>query len=401
MVFQSPIAALARKIVVLVATTSFIVLMPVGIARADLRCPNNDPWYEHCVGGAILQEFNEAGGYGSFGNAVNAESNAANGGRWQAFQNDSSIYWHPLVSGGHANSIRGAIRQKWYDNGYESGALQYPTTRELAARKPGRFNNFEGGTIYWSAGTGAHVVWGAIRTKWESVDRENGILGFPKGEEYVTKDNGRGQQFEGGWIYWHPSTGAMVVRNATGGYWSRANWENGVYGYPTEDTRLVGCTQQAQRFQGGIIVTGIENYVLPYNSVDGNEIAYSASFTDQRSITAWNASVAAWNTLNRINVHPSGVFGYDLTVNEVNLPDESYSARYTNYGPLPDQIRLNRAFTDQYSDVQRKVVLMHELGHAHGLDHSCNSQVMGPDDDRTATDLQELDKAVYRYIWGW
>jgi uncharacterized protein with LGFP repeats len=33
----------------------------------------------------------------------------------------------------------------------------------------GRFNHFQGGSIYWTPGIGAHEVHGAIRDKWASM----------------------------------------------------------------------------------------------------------------------------------------------------------------------------------------------------------------------------------------
>lgn len=55
----------------------------------------------------------ETGGWPFFGNATNYEADAANYGRWQPFEKNSSIYWHANVSNGHANQIGGLIRDKW------------------------------------------------------------------------------------------------------------------------------------------------------------------------------------------------------------------------------------------------------------------------------------------------
>ncbi|MFI7000325.1 LGFP repeat-containing protein [Nocardia sp. NPDC050175] len=204
------------------------------------------------IGGAIRTEYDEAGGFAFFGNALNPESDAARGGRWQEFEKNSSIYWHPLVSDGHANEIGGAIRAKWGDLGWENGALRYPTSREMPTRKPGRFNQFEGGTIHWSPSTGAHNTWGAIRDKWATLSWEDGRLGFPVTDEFPAKNNGAGQHFEGGSIYWSASTGARVISGAIRDTWASQNWENGRYGYPISDEYDYNGGR-AQDFQGGRI----------------------------------------------------------------------------------------------------------------------------------------------------
>ncbi|WP_245746387.1 LGFP repeat-containing protein [Nocardia altamirensis] len=227
-------------LVLLIAATS----APLGAAARPIG--------PYDVGGAIEVEYDESGGFTFFGNPVNPESDAARGGRWQAFEKGSAIYWHPLVSGAHANQIGGAIRAKWGELGWENGALRYPTTRELPTRKPGRFNHFEGGTIHWSSTTGAHNTWGAIRDKWATLSWEDGRLGFPVTDEFVARGNGAGQHFQGGSIYWSSGTGARVVVGAIRETWAGQNWENGRYGYPISDEYDYNGGR-AQDFQGGRI----------------------------------------------------------------------------------------------------------------------------------------------------
>ncbi|WP_200175884.1 matrixin family metalloprotease [Tomitella cavernea] len=363
--------------------------------------PRLNTWFSVC--GLILDKYNQLGGPGGFmGPPTSNEITNPDGiGKRSSFENDASIYWSPS-SGAH--QIGGAIGAEWAAQQWESGPLGYPTTDEIInSDGVGRHNHFQGGSIYWSPTTDAHTVWGAIRDKWETEGWELSVLGYPVTNEFATVTGGFGQHFQSGSIYWSASTGTHYVLNRIKSLWSAANWENGVYGYPTEDTRNVGCNENAQNFQGGILVTNIDAYKLGHSAVDGREIAYSADWTKQSSSDAWAGAVNDWNALGSINIKESGIFGFDVTTNEVNLPDVDYSGQYTYYPVLSDQIVLNIAYTDSYTPTQRKVVLTHELGHALGLDHSCKSQIMSESDaERLAstTEPNKLDTAVYRYLWG-
>lgn len=156
------------------------------------------------VVGAIRVEYDQVGGAAFFGNPLFNERDALDGGKFQDFQKQSSIYWHPTRTGGNkGRQIGGDIRTKWGSFGYERGFLGYPTTRETATRKPGRFNAFENGSIYWSSATGAHAVTGEIYQTWAANDWENGSYGFPTGDEYDYQ-GGRRQDFQGGQIVYHP-----------------------------------------------------------------------------------------------------------------------------------------------------------------------------------------------------
>ncbi|WP_341683885.1 hypothetical protein REK76_17465 [Nocardia farcinica] len=157
------------------------------------------------IQGAILQEYNEAGGFAFFGEATTEERTAPDGvGKYQFFSNThNAIYWHPNVSGGHANQIGGAILDKWAETGYESGSLGYPTSREFGGGRNSRGNHFQRGEIYWSGSTGAHVVNGEIWQTWVATGYENGTYGLPVTDEYPFED-GMKQDFQDGHIIWKP-----------------------------------------------------------------------------------------------------------------------------------------------------------------------------------------------------
>jgi hypothetical protein len=153
-------------------------------------------------------------------------------GRFNHFQY-GSIYWHPDTG---AWEIHGDIRAKYSNLGWEKSFLGYPLTNETKTPDgKGRYNHFQGGSIYWYPGIGAFEVHGAIRQKWSQLGWEKSVLGYPKSDETSTPGNvGRYNHFENGSIYWTPATGAHEVHGAIRGLWSTNGWENRI-GFPLTD----------------------------------------------------------------------------------------------------------------------------------------------------------------------
>ncbi|MBP1135132.1 subtilisin family serine protease [Arthrobacter sp. PvP023] len=172
------------------------------------------------------------------------------GGVYQSFQG-GTIYWSP-GTGAHVNT--GAIRTAYASQGWENGFLGYPTTDEVRGlRDGGVYQSFQDGTIYWSPATGAHINAGGIRAVYASQGWENGFLGYPTTDEVRgLRDGGVYQSFQGGTIYWSPATGAQINRGAIRTAYAAQGWENGWLGYPvTGEYPYAGGT--AQDFQGGRI----------------------------------------------------------------------------------------------------------------------------------------------------
>lgn len=159
-----------------------------------------------------------------------------------------------------AHAVWGFIRSRWAALGAERGVLGYPTTSETAARDGvGRFNDFLGrggkGSVYWHPTTGAHAVWGFIRSAWEELDRERGPLGYPTSEEQVCADGtGRFTTFQGsggtGAIYWSPATGAHGVWGAIRDGWRVLGAEAGPLGYPVTSERAAAGGGRYNDFVG-------------------------------------------------------------------------------------------------------------------------------------------------------
>jgi GH25 family lysozyme M1 (1,4-beta-N-acetylmuramidase) len=192
----------------------------------------------HQVCGAIRDKYLALGGPSSFlGYPTTDELVTPDGtGRFNHFANSGSIYWTPSTG---AWSIHGAIRDKWASMGWELSVLGYPTSDETGASDGvGRFNNFNhSGSIYWTPSTGAWSIHGAILAKYQSLGGPSSFLGYPVTDETGTPDGvGRFNHFSNnGSIYWTPGTGAWSIHGAVRAKWASLGWETGFLGYPVTD----------------------------------------------------------------------------------------------------------------------------------------------------------------------
>ncbi|MGI8758118.1 MAG: lytic murein transglycosylase [Acidimicrobiales bacterium] len=155
-----------------------------------------------------------------------------------------------------AHEINGDIRAKWAALGWERSALGYPVSS--VATTPdgaGRYNHFQGGSIYWSPATGAQQISGAIRDRWSALGWERSVMGYPLTDEQATPDGaGRYNHFQGGSIFWSPATGAQEINGDIRAKWAALGWERSALGYPSSG---VGTTADGvarySRFTGGSI----------------------------------------------------------------------------------------------------------------------------------------------------
>jgi hypothetical protein len=169
----------------------------------------------------------------------------------------ASIYFSPSTG---AHEIYGLIRARWGQLGWEQGALGFPVTGELPTPDGwGRMNHFgraDGASIYWHPWTGAHEIYGAIRAHWGALGWERGPLSYPLTGELPTPDGrGRYNHFAGsygGSIYWTAQTGAHEVYGAIRSRWADLGWEQGSLGYPVSGEYAVPGGRQSD-FQHGSI----------------------------------------------------------------------------------------------------------------------------------------------------
>jgi uncharacterized protein with LGFP repeats len=111
---------------------------------------------------------------------------------------------------------------------------------------------FQGGRIYHTPTTGAHILSGPIQSAWMAQGWETGPLGYPTSGA-ICKDGGCGQVFQGGRIYHTPTTGAHILSGPIQSAWMAQGWETGPLGYPTSGVYAISGGE-AQNFQGGKLV---------------------------------------------------------------------------------------------------------------------------------------------------
>jgi peptidoglycan/xylan/chitin deacetylase (PgdA/CDA1 family) len=207
------------------------------VERILLNYRSRGFWFTDPVGHAIppvtaIQHRHEALGgiQGHLGMPLTPEyALARDAGRFVRYQG-GSIYW-TARSGAH--EVRGAIRDRWGALGWENGLLAYPLTDELPTPHVfGRFNHFQGGSVYWSPPTGAHEVYGDIRARWAALGWENGVLGFPTSGEQPAS-HGRRSEFQRGSIYWSVATNAHEVYGDIRRAYVGLGAERSALGFPT------------------------------------------------------------------------------------------------------------------------------------------------------------------------
>ncbi|WP_328645294.1 PQQ-dependent sugar dehydrogenase [Amycolatopsis sp. NBC_00348] len=203
----------------------------------------------------ILAKYLALGGINALGAPENDTTVAPDGvGTYNHFTAWSSIYSTPATG---AHLIKGLIRDKWQALGWERG-IGYPTTDELSTPDGvGRYNHFLNGgnigSIYYTVNTGAHALYGEIRKKFAALDYERG-LGYPTTDELGTPDGrGRYNHFSlGHSIYYTVATGAHAVKGEIRKRWAALGWENSYLHYPKTDEYVVNGVYRSD-FEGGYI----------------------------------------------------------------------------------------------------------------------------------------------------
>jgi uncharacterized protein with LGFP repeats len=129
------------------------------------------------------------------------------GGVAQTFQN-GVIYQNNQKMG----ILTGAIGQKYFKVGGFTSSVGLPVElkEKTGLVRGGASQSFSKGSIVWSPTNGAFVMQGGIRDAWVKKGAQNGFLGYPITDEVKTKEGVAYQFFEGGTIRWTAKTGAVA-----------------------------------------------------------------------------------------------------------------------------------------------------------------------------------------------
>jgi hypothetical protein len=117
---------------------------------------------------------------------------------------------------------------------------------------PVRYRDFDNARVYSSDAAGVHAVSGAALEKYKGVGEYHWLL--PVNDTTGTPDGiGSYTHFQSGAsIYWSPDTGAHLVYGAIRTLWEQLGWEKSYLGYPLTDESPAGNLRRST-FQHGAI----------------------------------------------------------------------------------------------------------------------------------------------------
>ncbi len=214
----------------------------------------------HVVRGDILAKWRQWGAEsGSLGFPTGDDTAAPNGGYLTTFRG-GTVYWSTST---RAKALRGSILSRYLAHGGPK-VLGYPTTDDVPARGGGAKAELQGGAIYWSQATGAHVVRGDILARWRQLGAEAGRLGYPTGDDTAVPGGSR-TDFRGGAIYRSQATGARVVEAPAAKAYADLGGPTSYLGFPTRDTRAVAGGRRTD-FQGGYLLVAADGKVSAHRT---------------------------------------------------------------------------------------------------------------------------------------
>ncbi len=266
------------------------------------------------VGGLIWNRWRASGGLDAgIGLPTGSVQSCPSSGCVQTFQR-GAVAWSADAG---AQLVGGTIYGRWRALGGVDSALGHPTDTVLGCVPAGCRQNFTGGSITWSAATGAQALVGPILDLWMSSGAEASVLGLPTSTPAsCAAASGCLQTFASGAVDWSSSRGALAIAGAIYGRWASSGGPDAGIGRPLDSSlacdQAAGCTQ---RFASGAIsassatgahLVGGQIYRLwnslggptsalglPTSTVLGCDGASGCTQTFQRGAIRWSAADGA------------------------------------------------------------------------------------------------------------
>lgn len=157
------------------------------------------------------------------------------------------IYWSP---GTGAREVHGAVVQRYDALGGSAGSLGHPVSDELPV-PGGAASRFLGGALFFTPGVGVSKLQGAILHHYDSMGGSGGVLGVPVTDELV-EAGGRRSVFHGGGVWWSPTSGAHAVYGAIGRSYLQRGGAAGPVGFPLSEERDAPGGRESV-FQNGVL----------------------------------------------------------------------------------------------------------------------------------------------------
>lgn len=268
--------------------------------------------FRHGIGalqsGATLDRYRERGGAeGSLGLVVGREYDSARGSRVQRFEHGVIV-----SRAGTAWAVARGMHGGYATQGGERGPLGLPTSNEYPGAGGVMRQNFQNGTLFWSASIGAVGVRNGIHLAYSTAGSERSRIGLPTSWEYPVA-GGYAQNFQHGRIFWSPRTSAHPVIFGMNQYYSWHGSERSQYGYPTASEQAVPGGFK-QTFQNGALfwvdsrgaVSGVRNGMWAHYSQLGaehsvlglptsDEYAYAGSYVQhfEHGVLLWHPRTGA------------------------------------------------------------------------------------------------------------
>ncbi len=236
--------------------------------------------------GGILGKYDSLGAGGGFLGMPRSDEYGVASGRANDFEG-GRIYWSAASS---AHVVYGAILDKYLVEG-GPGRLGFPVTDEYDAPgvSGGRESDFQGGRIYWDPGYGAHMIYGAILGKYLETGG-SAVWGPPVDDEYDISGVSGGRQTDtgGGHFLWSPATGVHVSYGAIYDKYTEWGGPSGYFGMPVSD-EYAGYVGRAQDYEHGAVTwySAAGAHVvygaiyLKYNELGGPASAIGPALTDE------------------------------------------------------------------------------------------------------------------------